>query len=183
MADVEQLITKAKSFGIRIIMDLVVNHTSDQHSWFLEAEKGNKKYQNYYIWQKEPPNTLQSFFGGTAWTFNEKQNRYYLHLFSKHQPDLNWENPNMRTEIWEMMRFWIDKGIGGFRLDVIDLIGKQPEKEVLGNGPNLHTYLQEMHREVLKETDLVTIGETGSVTPETAPLYTCLLYTSDAADD
>lgn len=89
MADVEQLITKAKSFGIRIIMDLVVNHTSDQHSWFLEAEKGNKKYQDYYIWQKEPPNTLQSFFGGTAWTFNEKQNRYYLHLFSKHQPDLN----------------------------------------------------------------------------------------------
>ncbi|MEX1549746.1 alpha-glucosidase [Enterococcus sp. C50] len=172
MADVEQLITKAKSFGIRIIMDLVVNHTSDQHSWFLEAEKGNKKYQDYYIWQKEPPNTLQSFFGGTAWTFNEKQNRYYLHLFSKHQPDLNWENPNMRKEIWEMMRFWIDKGIGGFRLDVIDLIGKQPEKEVLGNGPNLHTYLQEMYHEVLKETDLVTIGEAGSVTPETAPLYT-----------
>lgn len=172
MKDVEQLIAKAKTFGIQIIMDLVVNHTSDQHPWFLEAEKGNKKYQDYYVWQKEPPNDLQSFFGGTAWAFNEKQNRYYLHLFSKNQPDLNWENPNMREDIWKMMRFWIDKGIGGFRLDVIDLIGKQPEKEILGDGPNLHTYLQEMYHEALKEKDLVTIGETGSVTPETAPLYT-----------
>lgn len=172
MKDVEQLIAKAKTFGIKIIMDLVVNHTSDQHPWFLEAEKGNKKYQDYYVWQKEPPNDLPSFFGGTAWAFNEKQNRYYLHLFSKNQPDLNWENPNMREDIWKMMRFWIDKGIGGFRLDVIDLIGKQPEKEILGDGPNLHIYLQEMYHEALKEKDLVTIGETGSVTPETAPLYT-----------
>lgn len=176
MADLEELIAEAKKRQIKIIMDLVINHTSDEHPWFIEAKKGNPTYQDYYIFRKgmqgAPPNQLTSFFGGSAWTYLPDVQNYYLHLFADKQPDLNWENAAMRKEIWAMMRFWLEKGIGGFRLDVIDLIGKQPEQGILGNGPMLHPYLQEMHEQVLKNYDVVTIGETGSVTPETAPLYT-----------
>ncbi|MGX7164061.1 glycoside hydrolase family 13 protein [Enterococcus massiliensis] len=173
MKDLEELITQAKNRNIRIIMDLVVNHTSNQHPWFLAAQNGEKKYQDYYIFRdKENINKIQSFFGGSAWQLDNTLQKYYFHLFASQQPDLNWANPELRKEIWKMMHFWLKKGIGGFRLDVIDLIGKDPDKQILGNGPHLHDYLHEMYQNVLKNYDVVTIGETGSVTPETAPLYT-----------
>ena len=176
MADVEELIQKARMLGIKIIMDLVVNHTSDEHPWFIEARQSKtSKYRDYYIWRDGvdggPPNEMTSIFSGSAWKYDELTQQYYLHLFSKKQPDLNWENAKMRQDVYEMMNFWVDKGIGGFRMDVIDLVGKLPDKMVMGNGPKLHDYLQEMHEAVLAEKDLLTVGETGSVTPEIAKLY------------
>lgn len=176
MAIMTELIEESKKRNIRIIIDLVVNHTSNQHPWFQKALAGETSYKEYYLFRdghdSEPPNNLQSFFGGSAWEYLPEQNQYYFHLFAKEQPDLNWHNPALRAEIWKIMRFWRDKGIGGFRLDVIDLIGKEPDDGIIGNGPMLHPYLQEMYSEVLEGTDLVTIGETGSVTTETAPLFT-----------
>lgn len=149
MSDMENLIEESSALGIKIIMDLVVNHTSDQHRWFQEARKSkNSPYRDYYIW-RDHPNELQSNFGGSAWTFDETTKQYYLHLFSKEQPDLNWENPKMRQEIWKMMNFWLDKGISGFRMDVIDLLGKVPDQMIKENGPHLHEYLQEMHQATL----------------------------------
>jgi len=124
MEDMDQLIAKAKKRDIRIIMDLVVNHTSDEHAWFVEAcENSDSPERDYYIWRDEP-NDLESIFSGSAWEYDEKSGQYYLHFFSKKQPDLNWENEKLRQKIYEMMNFWIDKGIGGFRMDVIDMIGK-----------------------------------------------------------
>lgn len=176
MRDMEQLINEAKKLNIRIIMDLVLNHTSNEHIWFKKALAGDKKYKNYYIFKDGSkdyaPNDIKSFFGGSAWEYVPTLKQYYFHLFAKEQPDLNWDNPQVREEAWNIMRFWKEKGVGGFRLDVIELIGKVPEDLIIGDGPMLHPYLQEMHENVLKETDLVTIGETGSVTPLTAPLYT-----------
>lgn len=176
MEDMEQLIAEAKKRGIYIVMDLVVNHTSDEHEWFEEAKSSrDNPYRDYYIW-RDPvdggvPNDLQSTFGGSAWEYSEETDQYYLHLFSKKQPDLNWENPAMRQDVYQMMNFWLDKGIGGFRLDVIDLIGKQPDQLVTADGPKLHEYLQEMNEATFGHQDVLTVGETWSATVQNAKQY------------
>ncbi len=176
MEDMDRLLKEANNRNIKILMDLVVNHTSSEHKWFKEAIKNkDSKYRDYYIFRKpldgEVPNGLESCFGGSAWEMDETSNEYYLHLFSKKQPDLNWENPNMRKEIYNMMNFWINKGIAGFRMDVIDLIGKDIDKEITGNGPKLHTLIKEMNRETFGDKNLLTVGETWGVTPDIAKLY------------
>ena len=176
MDDMEKLLKEANEKGIKILMDLVVNHTSDEHKWFIEAKKSkDNKFRNYYIWRDpvngHEPNNLGSCFSGSAWQYDESTDQYYLHLFSKKQPDLNWENENVRNEVYKMMNFWIDKGIGGFRMDVIDLIGKVPDEMITGNGPKLHDYLQEMNKAALEGHDLLTVGETWGATPEIAKLY------------
>ena len=176
MEDMENLLKEANEKGIKILMDLVVNHTSDEHKWFIEAKKSkDNKFRDYYIWRDpvngHEPNNLGSCFSGSAWQYDESTDQYYLHLFSKKQPDLNWENENVRNEVYKMMNFWIDKGIGGFRMDVIDLIGKVPDEMITGNGPKLHDYLQEMNKAALEGHDLLTVGETWGATPEIAKLY------------
>ena len=176
MDDMEKLLKEANEKGIKILMDLVVNHTSDEHKWFIEAKKSkDNKFRDYYIWRDpvngHEPNNLGSCFSGSAWQYDESTDQYYLHLFSKKQPDLNWENENVRNEVYKMMNFWIDKGIGGFRMDVIDLIGKVPDEMITGNGPKLHEYLQEMNKAALEGHDLLTVGETWGATPEIAKLY------------
>lgn len=171
MEDMENLIAEGQKRDIKIIMDLVVNHTSDEHAWFVEArENPDSLERNYYIWRDEP-NDLDSIFGGSAWQYDEKAGQYYLHFFSKKQPDLNWENEALRQKIYKMMNFWIDKGIGGFRMDVIDMIGKVPGQKIVNNGPMLHPYLQEMNRATFGEKDLLTVGETWGATPEIAKQY------------
>lgn len=174
--DMKALIKEADNFSIKIIMDLVVNHTSDEHAWFIEAKSSKgSKYRDYYIWrsgdENTPPNDLKSCFGGSAWEYDAKTGEYYLHFFSKKQPDLNWENPQMRRDIWKMMNFWIDLGIGGFRMDVIDLIGKNPDLKIKENGPKLHDYIQEMYRNTLAGKNLLTVGECWGATPEIAKLF------------
>lgn len=177
MEDMDRLIAEAKKRNIRIIMDLVVNHTSDEHAWFVEARKSkDNPYRDYYVWADSSedggvPNGLRSAFSGSAWQLDEATGQYYLHLFSKKQPDLNWQNEKVRQAVYQMMNFWIDKGIGGFRMDVIDLIGKVPEKEITGNGPRLHEFLQEMNQATFGKHDLLTVGETWGATPEIAKLY------------
>ena len=176
MADMDELIATANEKGIKIVMDLVVNHTSDEHKWFIEAKKGkDNPYQDYYIWRDpvngEAPNELKSTFSGSAWEFDEDSGQYFLHLFSKRQPDLNWENEKVREEVWNMMNYWLEKGIGGFRMDVIDLVGKQPDLGITGNGPKLHDYLQEMNEKSFGNYDVLTVGETWGATPEIAKLY------------
>lgn len=176
MADMEELIAQASQRDIKIIMDLVVNHTSDEHQWFVEARKGPENaYRDYYVWsdpvEGKEPNGLLSTFSGSAWELDEASGQYYLHLFSKKQPDLNWENPEVRQAVYDMMNFWLDKGIGGFRMDVIDLIGKKPLAEITGNGPLLHEYLQEMNEATFGSHDVMTVGETWGATPEIAKLY------------
>ncbi|EQB23020.1 glucan 1,6-alpha-glucosidase DexB [Streptococcus equi subsp. zooepidemicus SzS31A1] len=171
MADMDELLDEAKQRGIKIIMDLVVNHTSDEHAWFVEArENPDSPKRDYYIW-RDQPNNLTSIFSGSAWEYDEATGQYYLHLFSKKQPDLNWENAELRQSIYDMMNFWIDKGIGGFRMDVIDLIGKIPDSEITGNGPRLHEYLKEMNQASFGNHDLMTVGETWGATPEIARQY------------
>lgn len=176
MADMDELISEAKKRGIRIIMDLVVNHTSDQHKWFIEARKSkDNPYRNYYIWRDpvdgHEPNELKSAFSGSAWKLDEKTGQYYLHFFADQQPDLNWKNPILRQKIYDMMNFWIDKGIGGFRMDVIELIGKDPDKLIRENGPRLHPYLQEMNKKTFGSKNLMTVGETWNSTPKIAEEY------------
>lgn len=176
MEDMNKLLSESSERGIKIIMDLVVNHTSDQHSWFIEAKKSkDNPYRDYYIWRDpvngQEPNELKSNFGGSAWEFDKNTNQYYLHFYSKQQPDLNWENEEMRNSIWNMMNYWIDKGISGFRMDVIDLIGKNPDKQIKENGPKLHDYLQEMYKNTFGNHDLLTVGETWGATTENAKLY------------
>ncbi|OQO69555.1 glucohydrolase [Enterococcus villorum] len=176
MADMGQLIEEAKKRDIKIIMDLVVNHTSDEHAWFIEARKSKTNpYRDYYIWRDpvagKEPNQLRSIFSGSAWEFDPESGQYYLHLYSKKQPDLNWENEQLRQEIHQMMNFWIEKGIGGFRMDVIDTIGKLPDQEITSNGPKLHEYLQEMNQATFGTKDLMTVGETWGATTEIAKLY------------
>lgn len=176
MADMDELIATANEKGIKIVMDLVVNHTSDEHKWFIEAKKGkDNPYRDYYIWRDpvngEAPNELKSTFSGSAWEFDEDSGQYFLHLFSKRQPDLNWENEKVREEVWNMMNYWLEKGIGGFRMDVIDLVGKQPDIGITGNGPMLHDYLQEMNEKSFGNYDVLTVGETWGATPEIAKLY------------
>ena len=177
MADMEELIAEADKRGIKIVMDLVVNHTSDEHHWFIESRKGkDNPYHDYYVWADPAedggaPTELQSIFLGSAWKYDETSNQYYLHLFSQKQPDLNWENEKVRREVYDMMNFWIDKGVGGFRMDVIDLIGKIPLEGITSNGPKLHEYLQEMNKATFGDKDLLTVGETWGATPEIAKVY------------
>ena len=167
MADMEELIRQAEKRGITIIMDLVLNHSSDQHPWFLEAKKGkDNPYHDYYVWRDgtagKLPNDMGSVFGGPAWTYVPELGQYYFHQFAPQQPDLNWDNPRLRQELYQMIRFWVDKGIGGFRLDVIDQIAKVPEEFITANGPRLHEFLEELSREAFCEEGLVTVGEAWS---------------------
>lgn len=176
MADMDNLIREARKHHIRIIMDLVVNHTSDQHPWFIEARKSKENpYRDFYIWRDpvegHAPNELKSAFSGSAWKFDEKTGQYYLHFFADQQPDLNWKNPKLRNKIYEMMNYWIDKGIGGFRMDVIELIGKDPDKKIRENGPMLHPYLKEMNENTFAGKELMTVGETWNSTPKIAAEY------------
>ena len=174
--DMEELIEKAKEKNIRIIMDLVLNHTSDEHRWFLEAKKSkDNPYHDYYVWRDGVegvyPNDMKATFGGPAWEWVPELQQYYFHQFSVKQPDLNWENPKVRREIYDMILWWMEKGAGGFRLDVIDQIAKEPEKKITNNGPRLHEFLQEMSRETFQKGDLITVGEAWGATPEIAKLY------------
>ena len=177
MADMEELLAEADKLGIKIVMDLVVNHTSDEHHWFIESREGKENpYRDYYVWADPAedggePTDLQSTFLGSAWKYDEASDQYFLHLFSQRQPDLNWENEKVRREVYDMMNFWIDKGVGGFRMDVIDLIGKIPLEGITSNGPKLHEYLQEMNKATFGDKDLLTVGETWGATPEIAKLY------------
>ncbi len=190
MADYEQLLSEAHKRGIKVLMDLVVNHTSDEHRWFTESKKSvDNPYRDYYIWKSakdgKEPNNWGSIFGGSAWEYDETTDMYYLHCFSKKQPDLNWENPKVREEVFNMMKWWCDKGIDGFRMDVISMISKDqryPDGEVKDglygdagpyyfHGPRVHEFLQEMNREVLSKYDIMTVGETSGVTVEDAKLY------------
>lgn len=176
LADMDELIAEAKERDIRIVMDLVLNHTSDEHPWFIEAKKGkDNPYHDFYVWREGKegvlPNDLKSAFCGPAWEWVSELGEYYLHQFSVKQPDLNWENPKVREKIYEMIRWWMEKGVGGFRLDVIDLIGKETDRMVMAEGKMLHPYIQEMSRETFQKGDLVTVGEAWSATPASAMLY------------
>ena len=176
MADMEELIGKAREHGIYIVMDLVLNHSSDEHKWFIEAKKSRENpYHDYYVWRdgKEGvlPNDMKAAFGGSAWEWVPEVEQYYFHQFSVKQPDLNWENPKLRQELWDIINFWIDKGVGGFRLDVIDLVGKVPDEKITSNGPMLHEYIKEMTAHTFVRDNLISVGETWSATPEIAKLY------------
>ena len=177
MADMEALIHAARERNIKIVMDLVLNHTSDEHAWFIASKQNrDNAYRDFYIWrdahQQAEPNDLHAAFGGSAWTLDPLTNQYYLHLFGPKQPDLNWANPDVRQALYQMINFWIDKGVGGFRLDVIDLIGKIPDEKITANGAKLHDYLKEMNQATFAHHDLMTVGETWGATPEIAKLYT-----------
>lgn len=176
MKDMDNLIKEAKKHHIRIVMDLVVNHTSDQHPWFVEAKKSqDNPYRDFYIWRDpvdgHEPNNLKSAFSGSAWKFDEKTGQYYLHFFADQQPDLNWKNPELRNKVYDMMNYWIDKGISGFRMDVIELIGKDPDQKIRENGPMLHPYLKEMNEHTFANKDMMTVGETWNATPKIAEEY------------
>ena len=188
MEDFDRLLLEAHKAGIKIILDLVVNHTSDKHFWFEEAKKSKENpYHDYYIWKDEVPNNWGSSFGGSTWEYVETVDQYYLHLFAKGQPDLNWENPKVRREVYDILKFWLDKGIDGFRMDVITLISKDPaypdgpviQNKAYGSyyagcasGPKVHEYLQEMNREVLSKYDIMTVGEAPHTSAEEAVPYT-----------
>ena len=174
--DMEQLITEARKHHIKIILDLVLNHSSDEHPWFLEAKKSkDNPFHDYYVWrdgQKETkPNDMRATFGGSAWEWVPELNQYYFHQFSVKQPDLNWENPKLRQEIHNMINWWIDKGVGGFRLDVIDQIAKEPDLKITNNGPRLHEYIRELSENTFQRADLITVGEAWGATPELSKLY------------
>ena len=189
MADFDRMLEEIHARGMKLVMDLVVNHTSDEHPWFQESRKGkDNPYRDYYIWKKpkegKEPNNWGSCFGGPAWEYEESSGEYYLHLFSVKQPDLNWENPQVRREVYRMMNWWLDKGVDGFRMDVISLISKDPDFpdgpvgitgyaafNYCANGPRVHEYLQEMRREVLDGRDTITVGECSGVTLEEALKY------------
>lgn len=177
LSEMEQLIVEAERRNIRILLDLVVNHTSDEHPWFLASRQSkDNPYRDYYIWRQPasdggPPNDFRSCFGGSGWEYDDATGEYYLHQFTRRQPDLNWENPRVQQEIHQMMNRWLDKGIGGFRMDVIDLIGKEVDKQIMANGANLHPLLQQMNRATFGHRDVLTVGETWSATPKTAKLY------------
>lgn len=192
LADWEELLSEMHKRGIRLVMDLVVNHTSDEHPWFIEARKSkDNPYRDYYIWRPgkngQVPNHWESFFRGPAWQYDAATGEYYLHLFSKRQPDLNWDNPELRAEVFRMMRWWLDKGIDGFRMDVINMISKTPGlpdskpdpsnpyaqgSEYVINGPRLLEFLGEMKQQVLSKYDILTVGETPKMNPEYASKLT-----------
>ena len=190
MEDYEELLCEAHKRSIRILMDLVVNHTSDEHNWFIESRKSkDNPYRDYYIWKdpvnRKEPNNWGGAFGGSAWEYDPQTQMYYLHLFSKKQPDLNWENEKVRQEVYDMMKFWCEKGIDGFRMDVISMISKDqrfPDGEMNNglygdfgpycvHGPRVHEFLQEMNQKVLSKYDIMTVGETAGVTIEEAQKY------------
>ena len=191
MEDFDRMLATAHEKGIKIMMDLVVNHTSDEHKWFIESRKStDNPYRDYYIWRpaKEDgslPNNWGSCFSGPAWEYDKTTDMYFLHLFSKKQPDLNWDNPGVRQEVFDMMNWWLEKGVDGFRMDVISLISKEqpelPDKEpgingyatfnVSANGPHVHEYLQEMRQKALNNADTITVGECSGVTLEEAKKY------------
>lgn len=175
--DMGRLIAEAGARNIGIVMDLVVNHSSDEHAWFQDALTGrDAAFRDYYVWRDPgpdggPPNALKSLFGGSAWSFHEDTGQYYLHFFDPKQPDLNWQNPDLRRDIYKMMNWWLDRGIAGFRMDVIDMIGKDPDAMIGADGPDLHRFLREMHREALTGRNVVTVGETWSARLENARDY------------
>ena len=176
MEDMEALIKEAKKYNIRIIMDLVLNHTSNKHRWFEEAKKSkDNPYHDYYVWRDGEegvePNDMKAVFGGSAWEWVPEIKQYYFHQFLPEQPDLNWENPQVRKEIYDMILWWMEKGVGGFRLDVIDQIAKEPDKKITINGPRLHEYFREMSKETFQKGDLITVGEAWGADPERAKLY------------
>ncbi len=190
MEDYDRMLKAAHERGIKIVMDLVVNHTSDEHPWFVESRKSkDNPYRDYYIWREgkdgKEPNNWESCFSGPAWEYDKETDMYYLHLFSRKQPDLNWDNPKVRDEVFDMMDWWCKKGIDGFRMDVISMISKvpglpdgEPNEKGYGdfgpyvcNGPHVHEYLQEMNRRVLSKYDLLTVGECSGVTIEEAKQY------------
>ncbi|HPG43735.1 MAG TPA: alpha-glucosidase [Acholeplasmataceae bacterium] len=168
MDDMKKLISDVHRHGMRLIMDLVINHTSDEHAWF-KASKSSKDHpkRDYYIW-RDQPSDIGSVFGGPAWTFDETTKQYYFHLFSKRQPDLNWQNEALRQDIYQMINTWLDMGIDGFRLDVIDLIGKDVDSRMLSDGPYLSTYLKEMYDTCFKHRDIMTVGEMPGLSIERA---------------
>ena len=176
LEDMDELIAQARQRGISIIFDLVLNHCSDKHFWFLEALKGpDNPYHNYFIWRDgdadTPPNEMRSVFGGSAWSYAPEVGKWYFHQFAAAQPDLNWDNPAMRADLYKFIRFWVDRGIEGFRLDVIDQIGKDADLQITNNGPRLHEFLQELSREAFREEGLVTVGEAWGADVERAKLY------------
>ena len=177
LEDMDRLITEARARDIGIVMDLVVNHSSDQHAWFQAAASSTDAPEHdYYVWRDAgpdggPPNDDRAAFGGPAWTWVEAVGKYYFHYFSPAQPDLNWQNPALRAEVYDMMRWWLERGIAGFRMDVISLIGKDIDARHYEEGPDLHRFLKEMHSEVLAGRDIVTIGESWSVSTKTGLLY------------
>ena len=190
MEDFDEMLLEAHKRGLRIVMDLVVNHTSDEHRWFMESKKSkDNPYRDYYIWRNpkedgSAPNNWGACFGGSTWEYDEETKMYYLHLFSKKQPDLNWDNPTVRKEVFDMMTWWCEKGIDGFRMDVISMISKTEEMpdgvvtDFYGDfspycihGPHVHEYLKEMNQKVLSKYDIMTVGETAGVTTEQAKLY------------
>ena len=184
MADFDELLAGVHARGMKLLMDLVVNHTSDEHEWFKASRKSkDNPYRDYYHWRPaengKPPTNWRSFFAGGTWEYDEATGEYYLHLFTKKQPDLNWENPKVRQEIYKLMRFWLDKGVDGFRMDVISVISKRFPladaqsndfnviiNEVYANGPRIHEFLQEMHREVMSKYDVMTVGEGPGINEE-----------------
>ena len=189
MEDFDRMLAAAHEHGLKLVMDLVVNHTSDEHPWFAESRKSvDNPYRDYYIWRPgkdgREPNNWGSGFSGPAWKFDPRTNMYYLHLFSEKQPDLNWDNPRVRHEIFDMMNWWLDKGVDGFRMDVISLISKKPDLpdgpvgingyasfNEPANGPHVHEYLREMREKVLNRKETITVGECSGVTLEEAKKY------------
>jgi oligo-1,6-glucosidase len=182
MADFDKMLKEAHNLGLKIVMDLVVNHSSDQHPWFIESRSSRENpKRDYYIWRDGknggPPNNWLAWFGGPAWSKDETTGQYFLHIFSPYQPDLNWENPALRSAVYDMMRWWLDKGIDGFRMDAISLISKPQDfpdgdaKKLIFNGPRIHEFMREVRREVLSKYDLMTVGETGGVTVDEAVQY------------
>ena len=176
MEEMRTLIREAGARGISILLDLVLNHTSDQHRWFREALRSrDNPYHDYYIWRDgkpgTPPNGMMAAFGGSAWTWVPELEQYYFHQFAPQQPDLNWENPRVRRELYDMILFWMGEGVGGFRLDVIDQVGKDPDRQITGNGPRLHEFLRELSRETFQKGNLITVGEAWGADIPRAKLY------------
>lgn len=174
--DMEELINEAKKHKIRIMMDLVLNHSSNEHRWFKEAKKSkDNPYHDYYIWRDGeegmPPSDMKAVFGGSAWEYVPEIGQYYFHQFLPEQPDLNWENPKVRSAIYDMILWWMDKGVGGFRMDVIDQIAKEPDKRITINGPRLQEYFKELSKETFQKGDLITVGEAWGADTERAKLY------------
>lgn len=174
--DMEELINEAKKHNIRIMMDLVLNHSSNEHRWFKEAKKSkDNPYHDYYIWRDGdegvPPSDMTACFGGSAWEYVPEIGQYYFHQFLPEQPDLNWENPKVRRAIYDMILWWMDKGVGGFRLDVIDQIAKEPDKRITINGPRLQEYFKELSKETFQKGELITVGEAWGADTERAKLY------------
>lgn len=176
MEEMERLIKEAGEHHIQIILDLVLNHSSDEHPWFVEAKKSkDNPYHDFYVWRDgtkgTPPNDMKACFGGSAWEWVDSLGQYYFHQFAVKQPDLNWDNPKLREKIYEMIRWWMEKGIGGFRLDVIDQIAKEPDKKITANGPRLHEYIRELSKNTFQHGNVITVGETWGANTENAKLY------------